>query len=144
MVSLTHTDSLAAVAGTFELPGGRPRLAGIGMDCEPLGREPSNAAARRISNPDDKADDLHPISVWTAKEACYKADPSPKKGLAGYALKSFRESVTGGLQAYGERVDFRIWLGEVKRYCLALALAYVSHPLGLVHEPETQGHGRGQ
>lgn len=141
LLSLAHTKGFAAVAGAFVRSDERPHLIGLGLDVEPRARPTGAAVAEKIRNPEDRVDALDLITVWTAKEACFKADPKPDAGLSGYALKCYRDGFESGpLQALGDRSDFRIWVEDVGDFRLAVALAYASHPLAVVqHETVEKG-----
>ncbi len=135
LLSLAHTRGMAISAGTLVRPGERPHLVGIGVDCEPQGRMPSAETMRRVAHPDDHLGSLDSITIWAAKEACLKADPRPGMELSAYALKCYREIGEGGpLQAIGDQVDFRVFVSGLQSFRVAVAMAYASHPLAVVHE----------
>ncbi len=136
LASLTHTDGFAAACAAVSSSSDKPRLVGLGLDAEPSRRKPAPAIAKRIAHPEDRAEGLDTLSVWIAKEAVLKSDPSMRTQLSAYALRSHRGADgTGPLQAFGERLDFRIWLEEVGDFRVGLALAYPSHPFAVVQAP---------
>lgn len=133
--SLTHAGDFAAAAAAFAWSDERLRNVGLGLDAEPANRGTSPKIAGRIAHPDDKLNGLDLLAVWTAKEACLKADPSGRSQLSAYALMCYRDpDEDGPLQAFGDRLDFRIWTGIANGYRIALALAYPGHPLAVVQD----------
>jgi hypothetical protein len=133
LLSLAHTKGLSASAGVFVAQGENPHIVGLGMDIEPKKRKASALLAERIRSDEDLADPLDLITIWTAKEACLKADPRPPSALNAYALKCFADTFsTGVLQAMSDRIDFRIWMDDLDGFRLAIALAYATHPQAVV------------
>lgn len=141
LLSLSHTKGLGIAVGVFVKADEKPHLVGLGVDCELAHRKADGGVAMRIRHPDDRTDALDFITIWTAKEACVKADPSPAATLTSFALKCYRDTfTTGSLQALGERVDYRIWVDDVGEFRIAVAFGYASHPLAVVqHETVEKG-----
>jgi phosphopantetheinyl transferase (holo-ACP synthase) len=135
LLSLTHTRGFAGVVGMVARPEDKPHLVGLGFDAEPVRRRVSAEIMRRIAAPEDHSPGLDRITVWTAKEACLKADPQPGSALSGYVLKSYAAAFDKGVvQALGDRNDFRVLVDRIGDFRVAIALGYSSHPLAVVQQ----------
>jgi hypothetical protein len=124
-VSLSHSGwAVLAATRTLRSRGG---AATVGVDLEPLSREPSARLRARIHNPSDRVAEVPAILVWAAKEAVFKAAvkvQEPSFALCALTLApEGADTWQGRAEVGGEEyeVSAREWLGYAAVWATPLA-----------------------
>lgn len=119
-VSFAHTDGVAlAIAAVV------PEGAGLGVDLERIGREISDAAFARFTDPSEHEFGVNRLDHWVMKEAAYKAHPrSGDTIVADYAItgRGPRDDEFSVLCRKGVPRSFRAVVGAHETYRYAWAM----------------------
>lgn len=123
-ISLTHTSGWVIALGVVEklLP------ASIGIDAEMSDRKVPRALVTRITEPSERNFGMSTLELWTAKEACYKANPfSEGTVIPDYRVQTFDPGTgEGEIIAPGASRDIRFALIEEQGLIVALAVHELS------------------